>query len=344
MYCNLGHVRHAGHMRKTNQRVWFLVPPDTGGILNLTGPWEVLGHANELLGRTGYVAEAFSPAAPIVRTRHGLVLAELRPLPARFARAPDIVVIAGGSPLSPLPEAHAAIAEWVRRHHARFPLVVSICTGAFLLGEAGLLDGKRATTHWQYVRQLQARFPKAKVVDEGIHVRDGKVWTSAGLSAGIDLALALVEADHGHAVAMAVAKRMVLFLRRSGNQSQFSEPLRRQEKEPPRLRDLSTFVIDHLDHDLSVERLAAGVGMSPRSLSRYCREHLRESPAELVRRLRLEEARRLLAETDLPGKDIAGRTGLGDTSTLWRVFTQQLGITPAEYRQRFAAPDFNACT
>src|SRR5436190_19150705 len=168
-------------------------------------------------------------------------------------------------------------------------------------------------------------------------VKDGNVWTSAGITAGIDLTLALVEEDHGREVAMQVAKRLVLFLRRSGHQAQFSSALRRQEKEPSKLRDISTFVLEHVDEPLPVERIAKGVGMSPRTLSRWCREHLDESPAELVRRLRIDEARRLLAETPLPLKDITARTGLGDASTMWRAFTQHLGITPAAYRDRFAA-------
>jgi transcriptional regulator GlxA family with amidase domain len=214
---------------------------------------------------------------------------------------------------------------------------VSICTGAFVLGAAGVLDGRRATTHWLYLAQLRARFPGAQVVDEGIYVKDGGVWTSAGITAGIDLTLALVEEDHGHQVAMAVAKRLVLFLRRSGNQAQFSSALQRQEKEPPKLRDISAFVLEHVDEPLPVERIAAGVGMSPRTLSRWCREHLDESPAELVRRFRVDEARRLLEETSLPLKDITARTGLGDASTMWRAFTQRLGVTPAAYRQRFAS-------
>jgi transcriptional regulator GlxA family with amidase domain len=248
-----------------------------------------------------------------------------------------MVVVAGGSPLDPVPPDHATVVNWLRKNHERIPTIVSVCTGAFLLGAAGLLDGRRATTHWMYARELQTRFPATAVVDEGIYVNDHGVWTSAGVTAGIDLTLALVEADHGHAVAMAVAKRMVLFLRRSGNQAQFSSSLRRQEKEPPKLRDLSTFVLEHVDEPLPVERVAAGIGMSPRSLSRWCREHFDESPAEIVRRLRLDEAQRLLAETALPLKDITARTGLGDPTTLWRTFTQQLGVTPAEYRQRFAA-------
>lgn len=325
-------------MRRRTKRVWFLVVPRTG-MLNIAGPWEVFGHANDILGYAAYELDAFGHDTPEIRTRHGLVLGQLRPLPKRYPRPPDMVIVAGGSPLDPLPTDHAPVVAWLRKHHQRIPAIVSVCTGAFLLGCAGLLDGRRATTHWLYVHELQARFPEATVIDEGIYVEDRGVWTSAGVTSGIDLALALVESDHGHAIAMAVAKRMVLFLRRSGNQAQFSASLLRQEKEPPKLRDLSAFVLEHVDEALPVERVAAGVGMSPRSLSRWCREHFDESPAEIVRRLRLDEARRLLAETALPLKDITVRTGLGDPSTLWRTFTQQLGVTPAEYRQRFAPLD-----
>jgi transcriptional regulator GlxA family with amidase domain len=237
-----------------------------------------------------------------------------------------------------MPEPRAKLVAWLRRHQARIPTLVSICTGAFVLAEAGILDGRRATTHWQFLDELRSRYPAVRVVDEGIFVKDERVWTSAGLMAGVDLTLALVEEHHGHAVAMAVAKRMVLFLRRSGNQAQFSSALRRQEQEPASARDISTFVLEHLDQPLPVARIAAGVGMSPRTLSRFCREHLRESPAEIVRRLRLDEAQRLLEETPLPLKDITLRTGLGDPATMWRVFSQHLGVTPAAYRQRFSTP------
>ena len=323
-------------MRTAAKRVWFLVAPRTG-ILDLAGPWEVLGHANEILGRAAYELTAVGPSAPAARTRHGLVVGGLRPLPRHAARLPDIVIVAGASAQDPLPIEQAPLVPWLRRHHARIPTLVSICTGAFVLGAAGILDGRRATTHWLFLEQLRARFPRARVVDEGIYVKDRNVWTSAGITAGIDLTLALVEEDHGHQVAMNVAKRLVLFLRRSGNQAQFSSALQRQEREPPRARDITAFVLEHLDEALPVERVAAGVGMSPRTLSRWSRVHMGESPAELVRRLRLEEARRLLEETSLPLKDVSARTGLGDTSTLWRAFTQQLGVTPAAYRQRFAA-------
>lgn len=328
-------------MRRATQRVWFIVVPRTG-ILNVAGPWEVLGHANDVLGRTAYALEAIGPGTPTTTTRHGLVIGGVGPLPKRRHRPPHILFVAGGSPLHPLPEDHAAIVSWLRRHGEKIPTLVSICTGAFLLGAAGFLDGRRATTHWLHVNDLRARFPNTEVVDEGIHVRDGDVWTSAGVTAGIDLTLALVEEDHGHAVAMAVAKRMVLFLRRSGNQAQFSASLRRQERAPQRLRDLSAFVLEHVDEHLPVERIAAGIGMSPRTLNRWCRQHFDESPAELVRRLRIDEARRLLTDTSLPVKDISARAGLGDPSTLWRAFMQHLGVTPAEYRQRFAVKGHEA--
>lgn len=323
-------------MGNSTRSVWVLVSARTG-LLNVAGPWEVLGHANDVLGRQAYQLQAVGVSGAEACTRYGLLLGGLRPLPERCERLPDVAIVAGMSPVDPCPGDQARLVSWLRRHHRRIPTIVSICTGTFALGAAGILDGRRATTHWMHVNDLRARFPKAQIVDEGIYVKDGGVWTSAGVTAGIDLALALVEEHHGHVVAMRVAKRMVLFLRRSGHQAQFSQALRRQEKEPPKLRDISSFVLEHIDEALPVERIAAGVGMSPRSLSRWCREHLDESPAELVRRLRVDEAKRLLEETSLPLKDISSRTGLGDASTLWRAFAHDLGVTPAEYRQRFAA-------
>jgi transcriptional regulator GlxA family with amidase domain len=324
-------------MQRAPKKVWFLACPGTG-LLNVANPWEVLGHTNDVLGHPAYELHLLGPGGSLLTTGHGVALTGIRALPTSVRRHPDLVVVAGSSRRQPSPEPEVKVAAWLRRHHRHIPRIVSICTGAFLLGEAGLLDGRRATTHWQYLKDLGARFPRAHVVDEGIFARDGKVWTSAGLTAGVDLTLALVEEDHGHDVAMAVARRMVLFLRRSGNQAQFSSVLRRQAQEPPKLRDLEGFVLERLDRPLSVAAMAGGVGMSPRTLSRWCRAHLDESPAELVRRLRLDEARRLLEETTLPLKDVAARTGLGDPSTLWRVFGQYLGVTPAAYRQRFNSP------
>jgi len=326
---------HARSVGLSPKQVWFLVVPRVG-LLNIAGPWEVFNHTNDVFGRTAYRTSLFGTESPNLSTGHELIVAGVRPLPRTPARLPDIAIVAGGPRGRPAAEQQPLVA-WVRRHHARIPALVSICTGAFLLGAAGVLDGRRATTHWMFLNELRARFPAARVVDEGVFVEDGGVWTSAGVTAGIDLALALVEKDQGRELAMAVARRLVLFFRRSGNQAQFSETPLRQEASPAGLPEVSAFVLAHLGEALPVARLARGVGMSSRSLSRWCREHLDESPAELVRRLRLEEARRLLEQTTLPLKDITARTGLGDTSTLWRVFTHHLGVTPAAYRERFAA-------
>jgi transcriptional regulator GlxA family with amidase domain len=312
-----------------------LAVPQTG-LLNIANVWEVLSHTNDVLGYPAYELSLRGPGGPAVRTGHGLVLGDLQPLPRAPRRLPDIAVVAGSARSLGKRDGEAEVVSWLRRHQPLIPTVVSICTGAFVLGEAGLLDGRRATTHWQWLSALREQFPRARVVDDGIFVHDRGVWTSAGLTAGIDLTLALVEELHGHAVAMTVAKRMVLFLHRSGKQAQFSSALERQQREPARLRDIDGFVLEHLGESLSVPRLAAGLGMSPRTLTRWCQKHLQESPAELVRRLRIEAAQRLLEDSALPLKDIAARTGLGDQSTLWRAFSERLGITPATYRQRFA--------
>lgn len=319
----------------TARRVWLLALPQTG-LLSIADPWEVLGHTNDVLGRTAYELALYGPRGPLLQTGHGLVLSGLRPLPAAPRRLPDIAIVAGAPRAAPHAETQTELARWIRKHRRRIPTLVSICTGAFVLAEAGVLDGRRATTHWLWLTSLRETYPKVKVVDDGIFVHERGVWTSAGVTAGVDLMLALVQAQHGHTVAMAVAKRMVLFLRRSGKQAQFSCALERQAREPARLSDLDGFVLDHLEQELPVSRLASGLGMSVRTLTRWCRTHLRESPAEVVRRLRVEAAQRLLEDSSLPLKEIAARTGLGDASTLWRAFSRQLGVTPAAYRERFA--------
>jgi transcriptional regulator GlxA family with amidase domain len=324
-------------MKLLPREVWFILCPGSE-ILDLGGPWSVLGYTNEIMEREVYRLRLISPLGGDTSTRHGLVISGARPLgDTRNLGRPDIIVIAGGATGRPAPPSEAHAARWLRKRWRTIPTVVSICTGAFVLGEAGLLDGRRATTHWQYLDLLRQRFPKARVVDDDIFLRDGRVWTSAGVTAGIDLMLALVEADHGHGVAMAVAKGLVLYLRRPGRQAQFSQMLKRQKGEAARLHDLPAFVLEHLNEPLPLDELAQYVGMSPRTLTRWCQRELGESPAALVRRLRLEEAQRLLEQTSLPLKDIAARINLGDTSTLWRVFSRYLGVTPADYRARFAA-------
>jgi transcriptional regulator GlxA family with amidase domain len=320
-------------MTRATKRVWFFVVPGSE-VLDVAGPWSVFGHANDVLGRPAYELELRGVTDAEVRTRHGLSLSRVKKLPRHGSQLPDLGIVAGGSPLEPLPVAESALATWLASN--RVATLASICTGAFVLGSAGLLHKRRVTTHWRFLAELQRRFPSAKVVGDGVFVRDRRLWTSAGISAGIDLTLALVEEDHGHEVAMAVAKELVLFLRRNGSQAQFSATLQRQRDIPPTEPDIASFVLEHLGEPLPIERLARALAMSPRSLSRWCRARFDESPAQVVRHLRIDEARRLLESTQLPLKDIAARTALGDTSTLWRVFTHRVGVTPAAYRERFA--------
>lgn len=306
-------------------------------LLDATGPWEVLSHANDVLQREAYSLQLITPSGGDVRTRHGLVLGGTRSLRAAQAGGvPDILVVAGGSPRAPLPPAEAQFAAWLERHHSRIGQCISICTGAFVLGAAGLLDGRRVTTHWRWVDDLRRRFPRALVVDDGIFERAGRVWTSAGITSGIDLTLALLEEHQGQAVAAAVAKNLLLFLRRTGNQAQFSEALRQQSIEPAELRGITAFIHEHMHEPLPLARLARGLGVSTRTLSRACRQRLGESPAALVRRLRLEQARRLLEGGGLPLKSVARRCGLGDVSTLHRRFMRAFKLSPAQYRSRFA--------
>jgi transcriptional regulator GlxA family with amidase domain len=326
-------------MDPKKKRVWILVAPGTG-LMNLCAAWEVFSHANDVSEHAAYDFGVFGPLGPQIVTGHGLLVGDVQKLPRRFKHAPDTVIVAGGSAFTPASDADLFIAKWLARHASRFRRIVSICAGAFTLGEAGLLDGRKATTHWMALDRLREGFPKANVVDEGIFVKDGPIWTSAGITAGIDLCLALVESDHGHRMAMDVAQRLVLFLRRSGNQAQFSAALERQTSqscESGRLAQLSALVLEHINGDLRVPRLARHLGMSPRTLTRWCQTELGESPAQVVRRLRIEEAGRLLNGTRQPLKAIAVRSGLGDASTLWRHFVREYGVSPEEYRARFSS-------
>jgi transcriptional regulator GlxA family with amidase domain len=324
-------------MRNSTRKIWACTFADAE-LLDLAGPWSVFGQANSVLNRTAYELTLVSTAKSKVRTRHGLTLSEAQLLAdLRGVELPHTFIVAGGSRELPLTNDENSLCDWLRKTHARINRVVSVCSGALLLAHAGLLDGREATTHWKFLSEMQRRYPKVRVQHEGIYVRDGKFWTSAGVTAGIDLALALVEEDHGHRTAMAVAKNLLLYLRRPGHQAQFSDPLQLQEQETHKLRDVVSTIQGRLGDELSVESLAESLDVSPRTLTRACREELGESPAALIRRVRLAEAKRLLSETTLPLKTISVRVGGGDPSTLWRMFTKHLGVTPTEYRARFSS-------
>ena len=305
--------------------------------MDVAGPFEVLHHANDVARKPIYAVQIVSPKGDAVPTRHGMILGATRSLAdAAKDRLPNTLIVAGATPTEPLPKAERTVADWLAANHKRCPRIVSICTGAFVLGAAGLLDGRRAVTHWKFLELLKTRFPTAKLDGDEIYVRDGRVWTSAGISAGIDLTLALVEEDAGHAVAFSVARNLVLFLRRSGGQGQFSEILRRQGSETPALRTLHEFILAHIDQNLSVDRLAEKANMSRRTLTRWLRRDLQTSPSEFVRQMRIDEARRLLVETDWGLSTVATRAGFGSETSLWRAFQNSLHLSPAEYRRRFA--------
>jgi transcriptional regulator GlxA family with amidase domain len=269
-----------------------------------------------------------------VRTSSGVTLQPDGPLPTARAAIDTLVVAGGGG--TPAAMADERLVAWLRRTAPRCRRVASVCSGSFLLAEAGLLDGRRATTHWSVCSTLARRYPSITVEDDPIYVRDGDVWTSAGVTAGMDLALAMVADDLGRDVALEIARRFVLFLRRPGNQSQFSAPLAAQTADRDPLREVQRYVTEHPEADLSVERLAAMASFSPRHFARAFRDETGVTPARFVESVRLESARRRLEETDDAIDAVAAACGFGTTETMRRAFLRTLHVGPSEYRRRFA--------
>lgn len=294
--------------------------------LDVIGPLEVLTAA-------GYPAVVVSPDGAPVRTSSGLQIVP----EADFAHAPmriDTLLLAGGVGAQKA-AADRVLCDWIAACATGARRVASVCTGAFLLAAAGVLDGRRATTHWASAAELARRYPRVRVDPEPIFVRDGKVWTSAGVTAGMDLALALVEEDHGREVALRIARHLVLFLRRPGNQSQFSATLAAHAPQRTGLREVQRYAVEHLAADLSVQALAELAHMSPRHFARTFRAEVGSTPARYVERLRLEAARRRLEEGEEPVAHVAAVCGFGTAETMRRVFLRALGVGPSEYRRRF---------
>ena len=319
--------------RPPRRRIVVLTVADAQ-LLDVAGPAQVFATADEMGSPAGgYSLTVVSPTGGVVATSSGIAIATA---PPAAARGPiDTLVIAGG------PGARAAVADRaliarIRGWSKRARRTCSVCTGAFLLAEAGLLDGKRAATHWSRCAELQARYPRVRVEPDPIFVRDGALWSSAGVTAGIDLALALIEDDLGHELAMRVARGLVVFLKRPGGQSQFSAPLSAQTADDHALDALHGWMAAHLDADLRVERLAARAGMSPRTFARVYAAKLGTTPAKTVERLRVEAARRAIEEGGAPIKQIAHRCGFGDEERMRRAFVRRLGVSPSDYRMRFA--------
>ncbi|GGG71131.1 GlxA family transcriptional regulator [Edaphobacter dinghuensis] len=246
----------------------------------------------------------------------------------------DTLVVAGG------PGAESGVYDegyirWITEVAARSRRVASICTGAFILAAAGLLNGKRAVTHWNFCDRLAKEFPQVKVMPDPIFLRDGEVYTSAGITAGIDLALAMVEEDHGHQAALAVARQLVMFLVRPGGQAQYSHTLSRQAATSQPLRELQVYMLENLKADLSVEALAARIGMSPRHFSRTCLREMQMNPGQFVDRLRVEAAQQMIGGSSMGLKEIADACGFGSADSMRRVFQRVIGISAGEYAERF---------
>ncbi|MEU9986539.1 GlxA family transcriptional regulator [Streptomyces sp. NPDC048045] len=311
------------------QRTLLFVLFDGVQSLDVTGPLEVFAGAEQHTPGTYRIRTASLDGGP-VRTSSGLTLVPDEALTQ--ASDPHTLLVPGGlGTRSPDP----GLTAWLRTHGPRARRLVSVCTGAVLLAAAGLLDGRRATTHWSYCDKLARDHPAVEVDPEPIYVRDGDVSTSAGVTSGIDLALALVEEDLDRGVALDVARHLVVFLRRPGNQAQFSAQLAAQTAQREPLREVQQWITEHPEGDLSVESLAARARLSPRHFARAFREETGMTPGRYVDRVRLEHARRLLEETSDGIEEISRASGYGTSEAMRRAFLKALGTPPAEYRRRF---------
>jgi len=319
--------------KRINRRIEVLAFPDVQ-LLDVAGPLQVFTTANELVRADDrplpYELAVVAQQPPVTATA-GLGLAAQR-LPR--ASAPlDTLIVAGGRGVDAACN-NAALIRWIVARAGAARRVASVCSGAFLLARAGLLDGRRAVTHWRRCTEFARRFPAVRLDPDPIFVRDGRVWTSAGVTAGIDLALSLVEADLGRRIAMAVARQLVVFLKRPGGQSQFSATLALQHGDA-RFERLHAWVADHLRGDLSVAALAGAAAMSKRTFVRHYRAATGTTPRRAIERIRVEAARQAL-EQGLPVKRIVARCGFGSEETMRRSFLRLLGATPQAYRERFA--------
>ncbi len=302
--------------------------------LDVTGPVEVFSGAALAAGDgAGYRIRTASPDGAPVRTSSGLTLVPDHAL-ADAPAAHTLLVPGGRGTRAPDPH----LIDWLRERAPCAERLVSVCTGAILLARAGLLDGRRATTHWAYCDRLARDHPEVDVDPDPIYVRDGNVATSAGVTAGIDLALALVEEDPGRDVALTVARHLVVFLRRPGNQAQFSAQLSAQTARREPLREVQQWITEHPDDDLAVESLASRARLSPRQFARAFQSETGLTPGKYVERVRVEHARRLLEDTADGVEEISRASGYGTPEAMRRAFLKTLGTPPAEYRRRFHAP------
>lgn len=250
---------------------------------------------------------------------------------------PDLALIVGSPDIEKALLESPEIIDWVTRAAPRMKRLAALCTGSFFLAAAGVLDCRRATTHWSFADRLRKNYPGVIVDADAIFVREGNIWTSAGVTAAMDLALALVEEDFGREVALEVARDLVIYLKRPGGQSQFSVHLASQMNTHPTIRELQNWIMSHLDDALTIPKLAARMSMSERNFARVFLREAEESPADFIERARFEAARRLLESDKLPLKSIVRKTGFGTEEKMRRVFKKKIGVTPTAYRERFSS-------
>jgi len=319
------------------RRVVLVAYPDIQA-LDLVGPLEVFATANRQLvpEPPPYSTEVVTTTGEAARTTSGLSITADSSVDACRGPIDTLMVVGGDGAAQAI--ADEELIAWLQEASKRSRRVTSVCSGAFLLAQAGLLRGRRATTHWSACDLLARVAPDTTVEPDPIFVRDGDLWTSAGVSAGMDLALALLEEDLGAERARAVARWLVLFVQRPGGQSQFSAQLAAQRPERDALRELDAWMADHLDEDLSVPALARRVGMSTRNFARTFRSEVGITPALHVEQLRVEAAKRLLETTDRGLPDVARACGFGTVETLHRAFQRQVQVTRGAYRRRFSTP------
>lgn len=300
-------------------------------LLDLTGPLAMFAGASGEADRTLYDIRVAAPAAGEVVSSSGLpVTAGLSLDEARAAMGPDTTVLIAGA------EEEGIRAALTDPDVEAF--VTAALSGAFLLARWGGLDGRRATTHWRSANRLARHFPKVEMAADAIFIRDGHVWTSAGVTAGIDMALAMIETDHDRALALAVARETVVARMRSGGQAQFSADLAAQAVDDRRLARLAEAIRREPERDWSVAAMCDALAVSPRTLSRLCRREMATSPAAFVERVRIDSARVLLVETGQRIDTIARVCGFGPHQRMDRAFMRQLGVSPSEYRARFSSP------
>ncbi len=317
------------------RRIVIVLYPGTE-LLDATGPASVFANANGGMKPAKYEVVVVAARAGAMATSSGVSLVATHSL--HFRGPIDTLLVPGGEGTREA-VGDAGLVAGIARLASRARRVASVCSGAFLLAQAGLLDGRRATTHWKYLASLRRAYPRVQVDDDAIFVQDGRYWTSAGVTAGLDLALALVEADHGRQHALAVARGLVFYLKRPGGQSQFSVPLAAQAADAPAIERIRQHVLDSPHADLRVSVLAERAHVSERHLRRLFRDALGVAPREFVQRVRLEQAQRLLCESRASVREVARRAGYASADGFARRFEAAFRVSPRAYRARFHRED-----